>query len=148
MAKRTNNDALRGMGERMFIEDGMTAKAIAKTLGVTEQTIGRWRKGLGDNPISWDEKRREFLSAPHNLKKILMKELNSVAEGKDVSIDVKALANITKVIESLSDKVSVQIVYTVFKEFDNWMAEQDPEIAVTFLEWHKLFLLNKAQQES
>ncbi|MFL0140873.1 hypothetical protein V2626_00965 [Tenacibaculum maritimum] len=136
------------MAERMFVEDGMTAKAIASETGKTEQTIGRWRKGIGDNPISWDQKRKEFLSAPHNLKKVLMKELNQVAEGKGATIDVKALASINKVIESLSDKVSVQIVYTVFREFDNWMAEQDPEIAVSFLEWHKNFLLHKAQQEN
>ncbi|MCD9582289.1 hypothetical protein LVK05_09600 [Tenacibaculum maritimum] len=131
----------------MFIEDGMTAKAIANSLGVTAQTVGRWRKGHGKNPVSWDEKRKDYLAAPHNLKKILMKELSNVAEGKDPDINVKALADINKVIESLSDKVSVQIVYSVFKEFDNWMAKQDPAIAISFLEWHKLFLLNKAQQE-
>ncbi len=148
MAKRTNNEVVRAMAERMFVEDGMTAKAIAKAVDVTEQTIGRWRKGVGVNAVSWDEKRKDFLSAPHNLKKILMKELNNVAEGKDAAIDVKALANINKVIESLSDKVSVQVVYTVFKEFDNWMADQDPKIAVQFLEWHKQFLLHKAQQEN
>ncbi|MEQ3500607.1 DUF1804 family protein [Tenacibaculum sp. SSH1-16] len=147
MAKRTNKETLRALAEKMFVEQGMTAKAIAEAIDVTQQTIGRWRKGHGENPISWDEKRRSFLAAPHNIKKTLMDELTKVAEGKDASIDVKALASITRVIETLSDKVSVQIVYTVFREFDNWMAEQDPEIAVSFLEWHKLFLLHKAQQE-
>lgn len=148
MAKRTNNDQIRAMAERMFVEDGMTAKAIASATEKTEQTIGRWRKGIGENPISWDDKRKEFLAAPHNIKKILMDELTKVAEGKDPEINVKAIADITKVIDSLSDKVSIQIVYTVFKEFDNWVAEQDPDIAISFLEWHKLFLLHKAQQEN
>ena len=147
MAKRVNNEPLRAMAERMFVEEGMTAKAIAATIDVTEQTVGRWRKGIqGD--ISWDDKRAQYLSAPHNIKKVLMNELTHLSKGGDATIDVKAIADVTKVISTLSDKANVQIVFTVFKEFDNWMAEQDPEVAIQFLEWHKLFLLHKAQSES
>ncbi|AYZ12894.1 hypothetical protein EGY05_13590 [Chryseobacterium arthrosphaerae] len=76
-----------------------------------------------------------------------MTELGDLAEGKDSKIDVKAIATVTKAIEMLSDKVSAQIAMAVFKEFDSWMAVQDPETAVSFLEWHKMFLLYKAQQE-
>lgn len=149
MAKgqRVNNEPIRALAEKMFVEEGMTAKAIADAVGVTEQTIGRWRKGIqGD--VSWDEKRTQFLSAPGNIKKVLMAELKDLSEGKDPSIDVKAITSVTRAIELLSDKVSAQIVMAVFKEFDTWMAVQDPEAAVTFLEWHKMFLLYKAQQES
>lgn len=147
MAKRVNNEPLRAMAERMFVEEGMTAKAIAATIDVTEQTVGRWRKGIqGD--ISWDDKRSQYLSAPHNIKKVLMNELTHLSKGGDATIDVKAIADVTKVISTLSDKANVQIVFTVFKEFDNWMTEQDPEVAIQFLEWHKMFLLHKAQTES
>lgn len=147
MAKRTNNDTMRTLAERMFVVEGMTAKAIAETVGVTQHTIGRWRKGIGEKPVSWDDLRRDYLTAPHNLKKVLMDELQKVAEGNDPNINVKALADINKVLDSLTDKVSVQLVFTVFKEFDNWMAKQDPEIAISFLEWHKLFLHHKALQK-
>lgn len=147
MAKRVNNEPLRAMAERMFVEEGMTAKAIAATIDITEQTVGRWRKGIqGD--ISWDDKRSQYLSAPHNIKKVLMNELTHLSKGGDATIDVKAIADVTKVISTLSDKANVQIVFTVFKEFDNWMTEQDPDVAIQFLEWHKLFLLHKAQTES
>ena len=147
MAKRVNNEPLRAMAERMFVEEGMTAKAIAATIDITEQTVGRWRKGIqGD--ISWDDKRSQYLSAPHNIKKVLMNELTHLSKGGDATIDVKAIADVTKVISTLSDKANVQIVFTVFKEFDNWMTEQDPDVAIQFLEWHKLFLLHKAQSES
>ena len=147
MAKRVNNEPLRAMAERMFVEEGMTAKAIAATIDVTEQTVGRWRKGIqGD--ISWDDKRAQYLSAPHNIKKVLMNELTHLSKGGDATIDVKAIADVTKVISTLSDKANVQIVFTVFKEFDNWMTEQDPDVAIQFLEWHKMFLLHKAQNES
>lgn len=146
MSKRVNNEPLRAMAERMFVEEGMTAKSIAAALDMTEQTVGRWRKGI-QNDVSWDEKRTQFLSAPHNIKKVLMNELTHLSKGGDATIDVKAIADVTKVISTLSEKANVQIVFTVFKEFDNWMAEQDPDTAIQFLEWHKLFLLHKAQTE-
>lgn len=146
MAKRVNNEPLRAMAERMFVEEGMTAKSIATALDIAEQTVGRWRKGIqGD--ISWDDKRTQFLSAPGNIKKVLMAELTHLSKGGDATIDVKAIADVTKVISTLSEKANVQIVFTVFKEFDNWMAEQDPEMAIQFLEFHKMFLLHKAQTE-
>lgn len=146
MAKRVNNEPMRAYAEKLFVEEGMTAKAIAAATDVTEQTIGRWRKGIqGD--VSWDEKRQRHLSAPNNIKNVLMTELSDLAEGKESRIDVKAISAVTKAIELLSDKVSAQIVMAVLKEFDSWMAVQDPEAAISFLEWHKMFLLYKAQQE-
>lgn len=146
MAKRVNNEPLRAMAERMFVEEGMTAKSIAAALDITEQTVGRWRKGIqGD--ISWDDKKAEFLSAPHNIKKVLMNELNHLSKGGDATIDVKAIKEVSNVISTLSEKVSAQIVFTVLREFDNWMAIQDPEKAIEFLDWHRTFLLYKAQNE-
>ncbi|AQY22983.1 DUF1804 family protein [Riemerella anatipestifer] len=146
MAKRVNNEALRKMAERMYVEEGMTAKAIANAIEVTEQTVGRWKKGIqGD--LSWDDKRADFLAAPSNIKKILKEELSNIANGYDPKIDVKALSAVSSAIEKMSDKVNTQVTYSVFKEFDLWMAEQDPELAVHFIEYHRLFLLHKAQNE-
>lgn len=144
--KRVNNEALRAIAERMYVEDGMTAKAIANAVDVTEQTIGRWKKGIqGD--ISWDVKRAQYLSAPSNIKKILTNELVHLSKGGDATLDIKAITDITKAIATLSDKVSTQVVFSVFKEFDMWMTEQDPELAIKFLEFHRMFLLHKAQTE-
>lgn len=147
MAKRVNNEPLRALAERMFVEDGMNAKAIANAVGVTEQTIGRWRKGVGKNAENWDEKRKKFLATPHNIKKLLSNELSNLVEGKDATLDMKAINDAIKAVQSMSDETSVEVVYTVFKEFDNWMAKQDPDVAISFLEWHKEFLLYKAQDE-
>ncbi len=146
MAKRVNNEPLRAMAERMYVEEGMTAKAIANAIDVTEQTIGRWKKGLSGD-ISWDEKRSQYLSAPNNIKKVLTNELIHLTKGGDATLDIKAITDITKAIATLSDKVSTQVVFSVFKEFDMWMSDQDPELAIKFMEFHKAFLLHKAQNE-
>ncbi|MCG8186695.1 hypothetical protein J2Q11_11825 [Tenacibaculum finnmarkense genomovar finnmarkense] len=148
MAKRTNNEPIRAIAQRMFVEEGLNAKAIAIALDKTEQTIGRWRKGFGDNPINWDEERKQFLATPHNIRKLIAKELSQLVEGKKAELDMKAIQAAIKALQNMADETSVEVVYTVFKEFDNWMAEQEPEIAISFLEWHKNYLLHKAQQTS
>lgn len=146
MANLLTNQAKKVMAERMFVEDGMTAKAIAEQLEVSEQTLSKWRKGK-EGEKSWDDKRAEMLASPHKIKEILLKELILVAGGEKSKVDADALAKINKVIESLSDKISVQVVFSVFKEFDNWMADQDPKTAILFTEWHKQFLLYKINLE-
>lgn len=146
MTKLLTNQAKKVMAERMFVEDGMTGKAISEQLDVSEQTLSKWRKGK-EGEKSWDDKRAEMLASPHKIKEILLKELILVAGGEKSKVDADALAKINKVIESLSDKISVQVVFSVFKEFDNWMADQDPKTAVQFTEWHKQFLLYKINLE-
>lgn len=142
MAKQVNNQAKKTMAERMFVEDGMTAKAISEMLDVSQVTLSKWR-----NDGEWETKRNEMLAAPHKLKEILMRELKTIAEGGKSIVDADALAKVNKVIESISDRISVQIVFSVFKEFDNWMADNDPKTAVLFTEYHKQFLLHKINQE-
>ena len=146
MSNLLTNQAKKGMAERMFGEDGMTAKAIAEQLDVSEQTLSKWRKGK-EGEKSWDDKRAQMLASPHKIKEILFKELMLVAGGEKSAVDADALAKINKVIETLSDSTSVQIVFSVFKEFDNWMADQDPKTAVLFTEYHKQFILFKINQE-
>jgi len=147
MAKRVNKSALKILAERMFVEEGMTAKAISEALGITEKTIGRWRKGVNGEP-SWDDKRNKFLATPYNIKKLLSNELSNLVKGEKASLEMKAINDAIKAIQAMSDETSTQVVFTVFREFDNWMAEQDPDVAAQFLQWHKLFLLHKAQQET
>ena len=146
MSNLLTNQAKKVMAERMFVEDGMTAKAIAEQLDVSEQTLSKWRKGK-EGEKSWDDKRAQMLASPHKIKEILFKELMLVAGGEKSAVDADALAKINKVIETLSESTSVQIVFSVFKEFDNWMADQDPKTAVLFTEYHKQFILFKINQE-
>jgi len=132
MAKKDNQ---RKIAEGMFIEQGMTCKAISELIGVSENTLSKWRTAH-----NWDDLRDEELAAPHKIRAILLKELKNLAEGQASTIDADALAKISKVMDTISDKLSPQIVISVIKAFDNWMADQEPQMAVAFLEWHKRFI--------
>lgn len=145
--KKVYKTKLKFLAERMFVEEGMTAKAIAETLGVTEKTVGNWRKAEGEK-TNWDDKRKSFLATPHNIKKLITDELSNLVKGERAELDMKAINDAIKALQSMDDETSTEVVFTVFREFDNWMADQDPEMASKFLEWHKLFLLHKAQLEA
>ncbi|MGB1294869.1 MAG: hypothetical protein ACPG6V_05265 [Flavobacteriales bacterium] len=140
---KISNAKKKEIAERLFIEEGLNAKTIAEDLQVTQKTVGNWRNAGG-----WDDRRTSNLAAPHKIKELLLKELQKVAKGEFSNVDADALAKINKVIGDVSDKVNVQVVISVFKEFDNWMADNDPEIAVLFLKWHKAFIVHKATMES
>jgi len=146
MTKKLTPSQARPLAEIQFIEHGKTAKEIAEDLGYSEATICKWRKGKTGEK-DWDTRRGEFLASPHKIKELLLKELKLVAEGEKTSIDADALAKISKVIDAMSDKVSVQMTMSVFIEFDNWMASQDPKEAINIIKWHKLFILYKASLE-
>lgn len=143
MSKPRNYKSLKIEAERLFVEEGLTCKAISEALDISEVTLSKWRK-----EGRWDQKREEMLASPHKIKELLIKQLKIISEGGKSEVDADALSKMHKVISGLSATVSVQIVFSVFKEFDNWMADQDPKTAVLFTEWHKQFLLYKINQES
>ncbi len=89
MAKRVNNSVIHSLAERMFVEEGLTAKAIAEATDMSEQTIGRWRKDGG-----WEDKRKQFLQAPQNIKKAITEELQRLAQGYDPRLDMKAINDV------------------------------------------------------
>jgi transposase len=142
MSLAKSKTKLKGLAERMFIEDGMTAKAVSETIGVTEKTIGNWRRDG-----NWDDKRKTFLATPHNIKRQIANELSKLVSGEKGTLEMKAINEAIRALQQMTSETSTEVVFTVFREFDNWMADQDPQMAITFLEWHKLFLLQKAQQE-
>lgn len=134
------------LAETLFIEHGLTAKAIAEQLDITEKTVGNWRKGKKGEK-DWDYRRGQNIATPHKIREILMQQLLKVANGETPDVDADALSKISKVLELQSGKTSVQITLSVLKEFDTWMTEQDPELSVKFLKWHKQFIIYKASIE-
>ncbi|MDZ4147866.1 MAG: hypothetical protein U1C58_06250 [Flavobacteriaceae bacterium] len=142
MAKQTSIQAKKALAEQMIVHEGMSAKAVSEALDVSAQSISKWRKATTTEK-SWDDKRAEVLAAPHKIRELLMRELKVIAEGGTSVIDADALSKINKVIGDVSDKISPQVVLSVFQEFDNWMADQDPQMAIKFTHFHKLFLQYK-----
>lgn len=140
MSKRETN---RILAEGMFIEQGMTCKAISELIDVSEKTLSKWR-----NDGNWDKRREENLAAPHKIRGLLLGEMQKILNGEKSSIDADALSKMSKVMENISGPASPQVVISILKDFDNWMASQDPLVAVQFLEWHRKFIQHVIAQHN
>lgn len=134
---------LYSVAESLFVDQGLSCSEISMLLGITEATLSKWRKQM-----DWDAKRDRMISTPAKIRELLLEEMKSVSEGNKAKIDADALSKINKALSYLDGKVSLSVVISVFMEFDNWMAEVDPQKAVDFTEYHKLFIAYRAEQDS
>lgn len=143
---RITNEKKRAIAERLFINEGLTGKAVCAEVDITQATFSRWRKGKAGEK-DWDARRAEVLSAPHKIKEILLKELQRLANGEDAKIKADAVLKLARAMELISGKVSTQVVISVFREYDNWLSEHNPQLAAENTKWHKRFLFHKASME-
>lgn len=142
-----SNDKKREIAEDMYIRLGLTGREIAENLGVTEQTVSRWKKRR-DGEKTWDDRKTESQLTPLKIKELLLKEAEKLAKGEDSNVKADQLSKIMSAIDQLDKKINVRTIMDVFREFDNWMAEQEPTIAIQFTKFHKLFLQYRINLES
>lgn len=128
----------------MFVEDGLTAKEIAERLGKSENTIGKWRKAG-----NWEDKKDQFSATPYLLKKLILEDVNRVANGEKPKINPDDLSKLTRALERVDKKLSVQLVFSILKEIDQWCASQDmpTKDLELLLGYHKKFLTYRIEQE-
>jgi DNA-binding Xre family transcriptional regulator len=140
---KTPKHKLYPLSESLFVEQGLTCAEISEQTGITEATLSKWR-----TVMLWDTRREEVLSSPDKIRQILRDELKSVAEGNKSKIDTDALSKIAKTLQYFDGKVSLSVVVSVFKEFDNFMVGVDPAKAVEFTEYHRMFVNHRANQDA
>lgn len=141
------NDKKREIAEDMYIRLGMNGREIAEQLNVTEQTVSRWKKGR-DGEKSWDDRKTEASLTPVKIKELLLQEAYKVAKGEASTINSDQISKLMAAIDRLDKKINTRTVMDVFREFDNWMAEQEPATAILFTRFHKLFLQYRISIES
>lgn len=127
----------------LFVEYGMTCKAISESMPIAENTLSRWRIAN-----KWDKHREDVLARPDKIRDILLTELKSVAEGNKPKIDTDALSKISKTLQYFDGKLSLPVCIAVLKDCDNFIVQVEPGEIQKVMELHKAYLYNKAQNES
>ncbi len=112
--------------ERLFVQKELNLKEISKILGVSQQTLVKWRR-----KYEWDKKREEFKRNPQTIletiEKVLHHKLQEISEkidrGEEISEGV--IDSITKLVSSMK-KVSkeadiIGATPVVLKEFAHFL---------------------------
>lgn len=141
MSKLTNSKK-KVNAEDLYIRAGLSGKEISEQLDISEQTIVKWKKE-GD----WERRKQDLLTSPLAIKELLTKEMFAISQGSKSSIDSDALSKLSSTIERMDKKLSPRVVSDVFREFDQWMTENDPKLALEFVRYHKMFLLHRINIE-
>ena len=130
--------------EGLYINEGWTAKAIAQTVGVSENTVGTWVK-----KYEWKTKKREALAAPHKIKQLLLTELEKAVNGEEPKFNADTVSKITRALERVDKGVSVQISISVMKLFTNWLTTQDldAEVLISIVDLTKGFIKGQIDNE-
>lgn len=128
--------------ETLFIDNGMTCIDISARLDIPEQTLSRWRKTM-----EWDKRRSQLAVAPNVIRQKLTDEIKRISEGHDPSIDADALSKAAKALQYFNGTISLPVIVSVFKDFDNYMASVDPKTAVLFTRFHKQYIAAVKERE-
>jgi hypothetical protein len=123
--------------EQLFVEKFWDAKTIADFLSLQENTVSRWRKAG-----NWDKLREETINNPLKMKRLIAKEMLLIAQGDKTTIDADALSKFYKVYEGISDKINPGIVAAILRMYDEFLLNENPELAVANLPFNKKFLIH------
>ena len=143
---KKNYGRLKLIAEGMFVNQGLTAREIAETIGVSEVTVSKWRQG--DDGQTWDEKKDFIRLTPARLRAKILQEAEKVVKGEESTINADRVVKLLSAADKLAAKVTPETVYTVLKECSMYIATIDPEEAVKITDYHRAFLQHKIEQES
>lgn len=142
MFKKTKKEQ-RNIAKDLFVTTGMSCKEISETLGISEQSLVRWRR-----EGKWDAERTMVKTSPDILKGKVREALIAISEGKPSEVDADALLKTFKVYQHFDGRVSLGVVVSIFKEFDRWLAEVAPEKWIEIKELQKQFIQYRAELDS
>lgn len=145
-ANKKDYGKLKIIAEGMFVNQGMTAREIAETIGVSEVTVSKWRQG--EDGQSWDDKKNFIRITPARLREKILQEAEKVSRGEASTINADSIVKLLSAADKLAAKVTPETIYTVLKECSMYIAAIDPEAAIKMAEYHRLFLAYKIERET
>ena len=120
--KKLSLDEKKAIAFDLYLDTDKSQKEIAKIVGVTEKTLGKWKID-GE----WDLLKNATSITARNIIDNLYKRAFALSENPDSKAD--DIIKIANSIEKLSNKkVTISQIINVFKDFTSWAFGQDAEL--------------------
>lgn len=126
---------------QLYVYNDMRQKEIAQYLSTTEATISRWSR-----EDKWEETKAANTITRDNIIRnlyIQAQQIQDKANNENRNLDSKEMDIIMKIaaaIEKLDKKLTIQAVIMVFKDFNKWLLEVDPEACKPLVEHQRKFI--------
>ena len=121
----------RNYAQILYTNEHLTAKEVAKRVGVTQKTIGKWIK-----EGNWDKLRKSLLitkqqqiSLFYNQLDALNKAIGESEQGYPTAQQANSISQITAAIQKLEVETSVGQTVEVARDFINYVREYDLDAA-------------------
>jgi hypothetical protein len=124
----------REQAKKLFVEHGMSAKDVSELIGVSEQSVGKWR-----NQDSWDEDRSFYDTTPEALIKYIYAQINmikdsAIEEGTDkprllTPTEVNSITTLASSIQKLRGEINPQTVMKILNDFVVYLQIEDLDLA-------------------
>lgn len=146
--EKITNAKKKEIAEKLYIYNDQTQKEIAADLKVAEKTISKWK-----TEGKWDEIKAAHTSGTDELIKALLEENLAItrdakAEKRRLtSKEVDIMSKNVKAIQTLSKDVTLITIIMVFKRYNKWLVELDPELASANTSYQRKFLYSLNSDE-
>ena len=130
---------LRSIAEDYYIRMNKTQKEIAGLIGVTEQTIGIWKKG-DPGEKTWDERKRDAEMTPGKLRELILNEAHKVVKGERSDVNADQLSKFMAALDRVDKQVNPHTAMSLFMMFDEWLNKIDHDKAVEVTKLHMEFM--------
>lgn len=101
---------------RLYINEKIPLKEIAKRLDTTPQTLTRWKQRG-----AWAEKRQASVLSPRALYQKLLKQLDILIDEGNPGGNADAISKICKQVKELQKGITADDVILAFSEFSDWL---------------------------
>lgn len=126
---------------KLFVEQGLDAREIHEMLGISENTISKWR-----GKENWDKQRAIRQLSPDKLISHYYEQSEKIVrkakeEERALSAsEADALNKLASAIQKLDKKVDSSISMSVLRNFNNWLVQINPEAAKTLIEFQTYYV--------
>ncbi len=142
------NKQKRSLGMQLFVYNDMRQKEIAQYLSVTEATVSRWAQA-----DKWEDTKAANTVTRDNIIRnlyIQAQQIQDKANEENRNLDSKEMDIIMKIaaaIEKLDKKLTIQTVIMVFKDFNKYLLDIDPEICKQLVDYQRKFIYSLHSNE-
>jgi len=125
------------LAEKMYVENGMSAKQIADELSLSPNTVGKW---VNDN--LWKHTREMLNMSPTELKKQLLSQIQKSLNGQKLDVVPDQLIKLISGLKHIQTQLTPELAHDFLRDYTSFAYTEglDTEFLAKLAELSKRYL--------